>query len=264
MGRRVGCRGSGSLVLSPSSPAIAVGVVYIDDREDRRAQFAEMFAVDIPHLVTADAAAAVSAIDMRELAIALVDVDANGCCADLLRALADRYPHLVRIVVGSHDDAERSLRVLADGLAARHLTRPWQRTAIVRALMSASSGSADVHDRSTLRQRLAEADRIVDTASALVHDLKSPLMAVLANADHLRTLADEAANLRELLRTALLSPEQRSTLEALLENLLPMSEDLLCATEQLDSMIECLRPLVASSEDDSAAISLSPAAKRGT
>jgi response regulator RpfG family c-di-GMP phosphodiesterase len=238
--------------------------VYIDDRADRRAQFEELFAADIPRLVTADAAAAVTVVDMREPAIALVDVDASGGCADLLRTLADRYPHVVRMVVGSYADAERSLRVLADGLADRHLTRPWQRAAIVRALSSASNGSGGVHDRATLRQRLAEADRIVDTASALVHDLKSPLMAVLANADHLRTLADEASSLRELLRTARLSPEQRGTLEAILENLLPMSEDLLCATEQLDTMIESLRPLVASSEDDSAPISLSPAAKRGT
>lgn len=246
--------------LSSSSPAIA-GVVYIDDAADRRTQFEALFAADIPCLVTADAPGALAALATHDSAIAVVDIDAGGDCASLLRTLDERYPNVVRIVAGTQEDAERCLRVLADGLASRHVFRPWRRAAIVRALSAARCGA---HDTTTLRQRLAEADRIVDTAYALVHDLKSPLMALLANADHLRTLAGEATGLRELLHGARLSPEQRGTLEAIVENLLPMSEDLLSATEQLDTMIECLRPLVPPSEDAAPDFSLSPAAKRGT
>lgn len=260
-------------VLSSSPPAVTVCVVYIDDVADRRSRFEEMFAADVPMLVTVDGTEALALLAAMETAIALVDVEVTGC-VELLRTLQDRHRGVERIIVGSYADSERSLRMLADGLASRHVARPWQRAAVLRSLRARGAPQ----DHSLLQQRLAEADRIMRTAGALVHDLKSPLMTVLGSADHLRTLADEVASLRDALSCEPISGEQQSALDAILGDLLPMSEDLVCATEQLDALIETLRPLATPSHSaagstppplstrlgPSPAVSLSPAAKRGT
>ncbi len=220
-------------------------VVYVDDDADRRTRFEHAFAEDLQVLATADAATTLALLASREPTAVLVETSDAETSAHLLRTLAERHPWTVRIIVGEYAAAERSLRMLDEGLAARHVVRPWQRAAVLDVVRWAHEGRPGARDAASLHRRLAEAERIMMTARTLVHDLKSPLMAVLANADHLGVLAEDASELREVLRQLPLTDDQRRVLAGIFEQLQPISEDLVGATQELDGLIECLRPLAA-------------------
>ena len=74
----------------------------------------------------------------------------------------------------------------------------------------------------------------------LLHDLKSPLMTILANAEHLDDLSDGVPALVEALAHVPLAPEQRRLLTAILDDLYPISEELTTATRRLAQLVEQL------------------------
>jgi signal transduction histidine kinase len=73
-----------------------------------------------------------------------------------------------------------------------------------------------------------------------LHDLRSPLMSVLTNAEYLEDLARDVPTLRELLANVPLPPHHRRMLDAILDELQPVSADLVSATRKLDTLIEQL------------------------
>jgi len=100
----------------------------------------------------------------------------------------------------------------------------------------------------------------VKRVSVVVHDLKSPLMSILVNAEHLEAIAQAAPELRNILASASLDPEQTRALVQLLDELLPISADLITATRRLRSLLDKLEP----SDDSPEAGSISPLRSYGT
>jgi len=88
---------------------------------------------------------------------------------------------------------------------------------------------------------LANADVAQAPTRTLLHDLKSPLMTILANADHLQTLVAIAPMLKELIASSSLAPELRRPLEQLADDLQPMSEELTVAVRRITHMLDQVR-----------------------
>jgi hypothetical protein len=108
--------------------------------------------------------------------------------------------------------------------------------------------------------RVMSGPKSVKRVSVVVHDLKSPLMSILVNAEHLEAIAQAAPELRNILASASLDPEQTRALVQLLDELLPISADLITATRRLRSLLDKLEP----SDDSPEAGSISPLRSYGT
>lgn len=100
----------------------------------------------------------------------------------------------------------------------------------------------------------------VKRVSVVVHDLKSPLTSILVNAEHLEAIAQAAPQLRNALASAALDPEQTRALVQLLDELLPISADLLTATRDLRALLDKLEP----AEDATEPAAISPLRSYGT
>jgi hypothetical protein len=83
------------------------------------------------------------------------------------------------------------------------------------------------------------AEETTETTS-LAHEAKTSLMSILLNAEHLQALAQLAPQLREALSRAPLTPEHARALEGLLDELSPLSTDLLAEARHLRQLLETL------------------------
>lgn len=169
--------------------------------------------------------AALATLDVAVLVTAIGASDAEP----LLRAASERWPSTFRIVTSEQADIDRMLAWRDEGLVSSYLVSPWRDTELEQLVRwGFEHWTLGATRRSTPRQ----------PSPTLVHDLKSPLMTILANADHLQTLAESAPALRALVESAALSPEQRRSLLQLAEDLQPMSEELTAAVRRITHMLD--------------------------
>jgi signal transduction histidine kinase len=193
-------------------------IVYVDDDPDRRDLFARWFGRDFEVIAVADTPSAVAVLETRDIGV-LVGSE------DVLRIARERSPRTVRIIVSV--DVDRILRVLDDGLAARHIIEPWD----------------EAHVTQVLRWACEQSQRVADLRMWL-HDLRTPLTTILANAEHLELLAGGAPGLRGAIARTTIADEHRDELLQILEDLLPIAEDLASATFDIEQVIEQLQALL--------------------
>ncbi len=213
-------------------------VLYVDDDRSNRIVFEQSFGREFEVITVPDAPAALSLLESREAAVLLTDMQMPGMSGEeLLRIARERHPRTVRIVVTAYSDVDRILRALNDGLVARYIIKPWERAELAQVLRWACEAWA-LSDADTLQQRLASSERIAST----VHDLRTPLTAILANAEHLQLLAASVPGLREALTNVALAPERRRELSLILDELGPIATDLAAAGQQINRLADRLLP----------------------
>jgi signal transduction histidine kinase len=218
-------------------------VLYVDDELSNRVVFEQSFGREFDVVTVADGAAALALLETREAAVLLTDMQMPELSGEeLLRIAKERHPRTIRVVVTAYSDIDRILRALNEGLVARYIIKPWERTEIVQVLRWACEAWSLSADAAQLHHRLVETERLVTTASTLVHDLKTPLMTILSNAQHLEDLSTDVPQLRAALAELPLAARHRRLLDLILDDLKPISEELVSATERLDEMIERLHP----------------------
>jgi len=210
----------------PASPTKPV-VLYVDDRHDSRLAFARAFGDDFEIATAEDATSALAVLELREIAVVVTNLNIQGLTGDdLLRIMRGVYPRTRRIAIGGEPDIEELARSLEDGLLAHYFIEPWQTTAIAKVLHSECAGWSPSRDPTRPKREW-------------LHDLRSVLMTILANAEHLEVLGEGAAPLREPLQAgAPLDSKQRRELSLLVAELVPIARDLATTTRELRDMIE--------------------------
>jgi response regulator RpfG family c-di-GMP phosphodiesterase len=198
----------------------------IDLDAERRLALEQCAACDLEIVPVASGAAALTALasyDVAVLVTAMRGIDAEA----LLRTASERWPSTFRIVTSEQADIDRMLAWRDEGLASSYLVSPWRDTELAQLVRWGFEAwtltKGDIHRK---------------PSSTLVHDLKSPLMTILANADHLQTLAEIAPMLRALIESSALTPEERRPLHQLADDLQPMSEEIAIAVRRITHMLD--------------------------
>jgi signal transduction histidine kinase len=237
-------------------------VLYVDDERTNRVVFEQSLGTDFDVMSVGDGNAALAAMAERNVAVLVTDMRMPGMTGEeLLRIAKERHPETIRIVITAYADIDPILRAINEGLVARYIIKPWQRTELVQILRWACEAYAFAQDSTQLHQRLLQVERLAtlgNIATSLVHDLKTPLMSILANAEHLGELAKSTAILREALERTPLPPSQRRELIAMIEDLGPVSEDLKTSTWHLDEIVNRIRSLGRPSDGRPATVSSDP------
>jgi signal transduction histidine kinase len=223
----------------PAAPAEKPLVVYVEDDASNRIVFEQSFGREFDVVTVADGPSALALLETRPAAVLLSDMQMPGMTGEeLLRIAKERHPRTIRIVVTAYSDIDRILRALNEGLVARYIIKPWERAELAQVLRWACEAWELSEEAALLHNRLVETERMVTDASKLVHDLRNPLMSLLANAEHLQGLAATVPALREALARVPLEPAHQRDLLAILDDLQPIADDLLSATRELDRLID--------------------------
>ena len=222
-------------------------VLYVDDERTNRVVFEQSLGDDFDIVSVADAQSALAAMDEQEFAVLVTDMRMPQMTGEeLLRIAKERHPRTIRIVLTAYSDITPILRAINEGLVARYIIKPWARTELVQILRWACEAWAFSHDSAALSQRLLEIERLAtlgSMASGLVHDLKTPLMSILANAEHIGDLGKHAPLLRAAIEQIEMSPQRRRELIGLIDDLQPVAEDLKKSTWHLDDLVNRLKQL---------------------
>jgi signal transduction histidine kinase len=222
-------------------------VLYVDDERTNRVVFQQSLGDDFEIIGVADGTSALDVMDEQPIAVLVTDMRMPGMTGEeLLRIAKERHPRTIRIVITAHSDIEPILRSINEGLVARYIIKPWERTELVQILRWACEAWAFQQDAAELHQRLIYVERLAtlgNIASSLVHDLKTPLMSILANAEHLAEIAKAVPLLEEGLARLQLPAADREELQARLHDIAPVAEDLKTSTWHLDEIVNRIRAL---------------------
>ena len=222
-------------------------VLYVDDERANRVVFEQ----GLPELnirTVSSGPEALAVMEAQEVAVLVTDMRmAPMSGEELLRAAKQRYPAAIRIVVTAYSDVGPILGAINEGLVARYIVKPWERSEVVQVLRWACEAWAFSRDSAALHQRLLETERMAtlgSMAGMLVHDLKQPLTSLLINIEHLGELARAAPVLRAAIANlpSITAPE-RERLELLVDDLGPLTVDLKASGSHLSDLVHNLRDL---------------------
>ncbi len=161
-------------VAEGSSPRAAI--LYVDDAEMARKYFERTFGEDYSVLPAADAHAAIALLRGMSNRIGIViadhDIpDRNGI--DLLRQVAEEFPHVVRILATKQANSESLREAVDSGKVFRILEKPLDSVMAADTLRLATG---QLQARNARQQRLQAVDEAI---AFLTHELNTPLAAIL-------------------------------------------------------------------------------------
>ncbi|WP_454764927.1 response regulator [Cupriavidus campinensis] len=150
-------------------------VLYVDDEEMACKYFARAVGSEYEVLsaVSADDAMAVLAAQHARISVLVTDFRMPGRDGgDLLRQVAQEYPHIVRILVTAYADKDMLLKTVNSGEVFRILEKPLAVAEIRDVLRLAGERH---RERAVRQQRLMAID---ETLAFLAHELNTPLAAI--------------------------------------------------------------------------------------
>src|SRR5512139_3479932 len=151
---------------TPSSQTTPL-VLYVEDDAGNRIVFEQVFGRDFEVVTVSDGPSALALLETREAAVLLTDMQMPGLSGEeLLRIAKERHPRTIRIMITAYSDVDRILRALNEGLVARYIIKPWERTEIMQVLRWACEAWMLSADAEGLHHRLVETERMVTTASS--------------------------------------------------------------------------------------------------
>jgi signal transduction histidine kinase len=219
-------------------------VLYVDDESANRIVF-EQSVTEFNVICASDGPEALQIMAQHPVAVLVTDMrmpEMSG--EELLRIAKERHPQTIRMVVTAYADVDPILRAINEGLVARYIVKPWQRTELVQVLRWACEAWTFGRDSAALHRRLMETERLAtlgSIAALLVHDLKQPLMSLLVNIEVMRELAGSSATLHAALEKAAIQPTLRKRLLDLVDDLEPVTTDLKTSATHLSELINGLR-----------------------
>jgi signal transduction histidine kinase len=229
---------------SPSGPTI----LYVDDERANRLVLEQSMKSEFNIVTAPDGASALEILGNNDIAVVITDMRMPAMQGDeLLRVVKERHPQVIRMVMTAHQDVGPILRAINEGLVARYIIKPWDRTELVQVLRWACEAWSFGRDSAALHRRLMETERLAtlgSIAALLVHDLRQPLMSQLANIEVLADLAQDAPALAKVIEASSeVDAETRDRLANLVRDLGPIAADLKEATMHLSKLISGLRDL---------------------
>ena len=232
------------MTATPQGPTI----LYVDDERANRIVLDQSMKTEFKIITAGDGEAALRLLAEHDIAVVITDMRMPTMQGDeLLRIVKERHPQVIRMVMTAHQDIGPILQAINEGLVARYIIKPWDRTELVQVLRWACEAFSFGRHSAALHRRLMETERLAtlgSIASLLVHDLRQPLMSQLANIEVLSDLAQDAPALVKVLEaTEQLDDETRDRLISFSRDLGPIANDLKEATMHLSKLISGLRDL---------------------
>lgn len=219
-------------------------ILYVDDEHANRvvfqATFGKRFKIKVVN--SAEDALVFFAQTHEPVAVVVSDQRMTGMSGDdLLRKVKDISPDTVRMILTAYSDLEPILGAVNQGLVARYVIKPWDRTELEETLQWALEAYVAGRQNNALQLRLVQTERLRtlgQVSAAVLHDLNQPVMAVSMSAEQLGELAKIAPTLARLSKGDLtLSSSERSTIAMLGEELPDLASNLAtCATFMSDLM----------------------------
>jgi signal transduction histidine kinase len=219
-------------------------VLYVDDEKANRIVF-EQSVTEFNVVTASSGREGLEIMAQRDVAVLVTDMrmpEMSG--EELLRITKERHPQAIRMVVTAYADVDPILRAINEGLVARYIVKPWQRTELVQVLRWACEAWTFGRDSAALHRRLMETERLAtlgSIAALLVHDLKQPLMSLLVNIEVMRELATSSPTLHAAVEKASIQPALRKRLLDLIDDLEPVTTDLKTSATHLSELINGLR-----------------------
>lgn len=151
-------------------------VLYVDDEDMARKYFERTFAATYKVLTAPDVDSAWRILEDRQSQVGIVVSDyrmPGRSGGELLRRIAEAFPHIIRMLVTAYADREVLLDTVNTGEVFRILEKPLDYQELGSALRLASDL---LKMRNARTQRLQAID---ETLSFLAHELNTPLAAIL-------------------------------------------------------------------------------------
>ncbi|MFL9964932.1 hybrid sensor histidine kinase/response regulator [Paraburkholderia sediminicola] len=162
-------------------------ILYVDDEELARKYFARAVGAEYEILLaqSSDEAIATLQQDSDRVAVLITDFRMPGRDGgDLLRQVAQQYPHIVRILVTAYADIGVLLQTVNSGEVFRILEKPLRPASVRETLQMAIER---YRERATQNQQLMAID---ETLAFLAHELNTPLAAITLNASSIENRGD--------------------------------------------------------------------------
>jgi signal transduction histidine kinase len=179
-------------------------ILYVDDERGNRVVFEQSFARRFRVHAVESGAAALDFLKNNTVAVLVTDQrmpDMSG--NELLMRAKELYPDTVRVVITAYSELDPILRAVNDGLVARYIVKPWDRSELEKVLRWGLETFLLGRQNSTLQLRLLENERLATLGSigaAIFHDVNQPLAYLSSNSERLLQLAPSVATaLKQLL-----------------------------------------------------------------
>jgi signal transduction histidine kinase len=217
-------------------------ILYVDDEHANRLVFELTFKKFRIKCVTS-AEEALAFMAHETVAVVVTDQRMTGMSGDeLLRRVRELSPDTIRMVLTAYSDLEPILGAVNEGLVARYVVKPWDRTELDEILHWAIEAYIAGRHNSALQLRLVQTERLRtlgQVSASVLHDLNQPVMAISMSAEQLGELAKMGPILARLARGDMtpLSDTERASLGQLGEDLPELATSLAsCATFMTDLM----------------------------
>lgn len=219
-------------------------ILYVDDEHANRVVFQATFGKKFKIKVVPSAEDALTFFSTTHEPVAVIvsDQRMTGMSGDeLLRRVKDISPDTVRMILTAYSDLEPILGAVNEGLVARYVIKPWDRTELEETLRWALEAFVAGRQNSALQLRLVATERLRtlgQVSASVLHDLNQPVMAVSMGAEQLAELSKIAPALSRLSKgETALNDSERSTLALLGEELPELAQSLAsCASFMTDLM----------------------------
>lgn len=220
-------------------------ILYVDDEHANRVVFQATFGrkFKIKAVSSAEEALQFFATTHEPVAVIVSDQRMTGMSGDeLLRRVKDLSPDTVRMILTAYSDLEPILGAVNEGLVARYVIKPWDRTELDETLRWALEAFVAGRQNNALQLRLVQTERLRtlgQVSASVLHDLNQPVMAVSMSAEQLGELSKIGPTLIRLSRgePVVLSDAERQTLADLGGELPEIASNLAsCAQFMVDLM----------------------------
>ncbi len=222
---------------NPARVPSPVTVLYVDDERSNRIVFEHAFNKQFGLVTAASASEAMAVLESRSVGVLVTDQRMPEMSGnELLTAVKERWPEVVRIVITAYSDFDPLLRAVNEGLVARYIVKPWEREELLEVLRWA----CEVHQvgarDALIRERLLKTERLAmlgTVAGGAMHDMSQPLVALLNNSEVLVRYARSFPALGDLLRLhgQLLPSTERKNLREIIRDLPELATDLFDAAK---------------------------------
>jgi two-component system, response regulator PhcR len=246
------------MTVSPDQPL----VLYCDDERGNRVVFEQSFGSKFRIKTASGGPDALEILAKEDVAVLLTDQRMPEMTGDdLLRLVKDRYPQVVRVVITAYADVEPILAAINEGLVARYVIKPWDRTELEQLLRWAIEAWQFGRDSAALQRRLLENERLATLGSivgAVIHDLNQPLIGLVMNGDRLMELSDAVPLLKRSLGGEPLGPSQRAAIQSLLDELPEVADELRQSIDHMRGMTSSLGQFLRNTSNNGVVVAADP------
>lgn len=208
-------------------PPPRFGVLFVDDEQTARESFDEYYSERYRVLTSSNADEAEALLEADpSIAVVVTDHrmdDRDGI--DLLAAVKERHPEVVRLLTTAYPDVNLSMSVTNEVEVYRYITKPWDFERLSRALEEAMQRYLAERARRLEEEMQREKRRtMLSLAASVAHELRTPLLSIRAAAQgmgkYLPTLLKSYDNCRARDEVdVVIRPAHREALDSVVEDI---------------------------------------------